>query len=159
MSLHARSRLASRLGDSKRLQRCVAAAGASRQNEHCGVGRVHGLFSVRRHEDLHRFVVIADGALVERTLNARRDLGCGNCAISDISATVAAKMRSDIRMCLARSGRRLQNVNGDTGRVILLPTMYLGHSRSKLWPFVYLDAPFGPVGTVEVRAFAVEWST
>jgi hypothetical protein len=34
------------------------------------VRRVHGLRAVRRHEDLHGFVVIAVGALVERTLDA-----------------------------------------------------------------------------------------
>ena len=35
------------------------------------VGRVHGFLAVRRHEDLHGFVVIADSTLVERTLRAR----------------------------------------------------------------------------------------
>jgi hypothetical protein len=31
---------------------------------------VHGFRTVRRHEDLDRFIVIADGVLVERTLDA-----------------------------------------------------------------------------------------
>jgi hypothetical protein len=35
------------------------------------VGRVHWFCAVRRHEDLHRFVVIAIGTVVERTLCAR----------------------------------------------------------------------------------------
>ena len=34
-------------------------------------GHDHGLLAVRRHEDLDGFVVIAVGALVERTLDAR----------------------------------------------------------------------------------------
>jgi hypothetical protein len=34
------------------------------------VRRVHGLLAVRRHEDLHRFVVIADGATVPCSLAA-----------------------------------------------------------------------------------------
>jgi hypothetical protein len=54
------------------------------------VRRVHRFCAVRRHEDLDGFVVIAVGALVERTLDAR-SLSC----LLIVGVTAAIVLRCD----------------------------------------------------------------
>jgi hypothetical protein len=72
--------------------------------------------------------------------NPQNKTGISNCAISDFSATLLAKMHSDIRSDL-RGPVVTAKINSDTGRVIFSPNCVttLGHSKSTAVAFVYLD--------------------
>ena len=69
-------------------------------------------------------------------------MGIGNCAISDISATLAANMYSGIRSDLRGPVAICKMLNGDTGRVTFLPLHdNFGPQSVKAVAFLYLDAP------------------
>ena len=93
--------------------------------------------------------------MTSKPAESRRDVGIGNCAISDIYATLVAKMYSDIRSDLRGPVVICRMLNGDTGRVIFLPLHdNFGPQLVKAVAFLYLDAPIVARGDGPTRTFA-----